>query len=889
MVGAAALLYAPLACGSYPGTLDSSFGNGGAAIAQLVPGSPNFADSLALQSDGKVVVGAYAGASPREAGAPTTAAVARLMPDGTFDPSFGSGGRVVLSGVGGFAPSSVPFDEPLTPVRLKVLLTGDGHVLVLGNALIELNGDGSVDQAFGSSGAGRLPASFSPAGLALAPDGAMVVVGNRPLQSGMAGAVVRLTAQGQPDPTFGSSGDGMVTLPQVIDANGRPLPTVDYRGIAVAGDGSITLAGVGRASTSDLLPRDGLLARLTAGGSLDPSFGHGGQTLVERFGFELIDSFEPNSLLLMGEGRIAVGGARCGKFVNCFPDVDAFDADGQMQGIPSEASGCSPPYCAQSLTLTSLPGGGLLGVTWEGELVLERFDSHLKGVEGFGTDETGEDVSGQNAVLAKLPAGSEIEGNTLILSGGKIVVAGSAPSSNGSQGILIARMFGLSKPPPARVSVPRQRIESSSLAVSVRLSCGPYVSCRGRGLLQSDRPRRRGRPPGSVVLGVGPFDITPSGGGLVVMPITRAGLQILGRRHSTRATLTLSLTDGKAVRVRVSIPRPKALGRPRSGAPGVLTPLAGGVSAFETDGRRYALFQQGTTLHVLDTRTERLYAASLPARCANAAKLQGLSFPMVLVPCEAGEQGDVLVDMVTGRIRSLPDTVSGTGSWRDIGRFWLGPASAADCPNSYVCREYLDWHTGARRLIDSPAPPPTASGGPGEVIEYDLDSAALAPLAACPAYQPSRLFERPITYKDLYEPPYVLHGPAVDPYGSASLTPAGLSLGRCGTGTSLVLDPNAIDGENTFGSPGDQIGAGIVSWYSPPSSAVSLYEIASGRRSGWTAPGARTGFSAPAAIAHTRYAAIVATAAHQFCQGEHARPIAGPSISPVCDSATTPP
>jgi uncharacterized delta-60 repeat protein len=870
-VCAIGLVGVPVASASFAGTLDPSFGKGGVTAAQVIPGIPNIADSLALQRDGKLVVGVYASADPSNGTAPSTAAIARLTPNGALDPGFGVGGRVLLSGIGGFMPSSVPNDEQPSPsVRLKLLLDRVGRILVLGSSLERLNSNGSVDQTFGSSGTANLPPSFSPRGMALAPSGAILVVGTRALSGTTAGAVVQLTASGEPDPSFGSGGTGMVILPPLDDLKGRPVTSLDYRGIAVGGDGRVTIAGVGRVMAEGNLPREGLLARLTEDGNLDPTFGSSGQVLVERaVAVSTFDAFDPNTLVLASGGRALVAASECARFGRCHAGVVAFAGDGSSTNGSTESSACTPGYCEQSLALTPLPGGGLLGAAWEGDLVLNLLSPELKPVSSFGSSDSGPDIFGGGA-LARLPAGSHTEGNVLVLPDGEVVVAGTA--SGGS--MYVAKLFGLSPQPRPLVEVPAQRVPFGAGLVSVLLRCGRYRSCRGIGELGFSLPGSNGRPRSWFALGSGRFDIAAGLTEPVIVRVTHAAAALLRRRRLTHTGLRVLPAGGKTASGSVLVARPVARGHVPS-ASRALRPLASGVNAFESDGNRYVLYRQGAQMRVLDTASGHEYLARVPKSCRSSPELAGLSFPMALLSCEPGA---VLVNFASGRARALPSPTETDEPWRAIGRYWVGPGQAATCPKRYFCEVYLNWHTGAVRRINTPPSfpegvYPTSLAPQNAVLARNLDSPGLSPVAPCPPFKPSNLDESLVNYRSLYQAPYVIFGTAVDPgngdpTNSAPQTPSGLLLGRCGATAPVVLDATASDAGAGFEPPGDQLGGGVVSWYSPSSTTASVYEIAPGRRISWTAPRAPREFTLPAAAAHTRSAVIVAAASHESCEGE---------------------
>jgi uncharacterized delta-60 repeat protein len=119
--------------------------------------------------------------------------LARYNTDGSLDPSFGSGG-IVITPLGYAA-------------RIDALgLQPDGKIVAGGETdgnlvLARYGSDGALDSAFGSSGIVKtqLRSSGFSTGLALQPDGMIVVVGSRD-------GVARYRSNGAPDTAFGSHG-----------------------------------------------------------------------------------------------------------------------------------------------------------------------------------------------------------------------------------------------------------------------------------------------------------------------------------------------------------------------------------------------------------------------------------------------------------------------------------------------------------------------------------------------------------------------------------------------------------------------------------------------------------------------------------------------------------
>jgi uncharacterized delta-60 repeat protein len=156
------------------GVLDASFGSGGAVTYDGPAGQDDYANDLALQADGKIVITGAVGTAKS-----FSAFTARYQPNGQPDSGFGNGGTVIY-----------PSPADLFFYGYSIVIQADGRLLVTGagsNGLnndifvMRFNGNGSFDEGFGSSGVILYNISSdkedSGYGLALQPDGKIVVTG----------------------------------------------------------------------------------------------------------------------------------------------------------------------------------------------------------------------------------------------------------------------------------------------------------------------------------------------------------------------------------------------------------------------------------------------------------------------------------------------------------------------------------------------------------------------------------------------------------------------------------------------------------------------------------------------------------------------------------------
>ena len=212
------------------GTRDTTFGGDGRVVTNFT-GGDDWAWSVALQTDGKIVVAGIAYITNTN----RSVALVRYNTNGSLDPGFGIGGKVRMNPTSGWDDASG-----------VVIQAADGKIVTAGAVggsggrllVLRLNGDGSPDTTFSDDGNQRT--NFTSRDdfawdVALQEDGKIVAAGSAGLGGGEGRiAVARYGSTGALDPTFG--GDGKVLT--------NVTPTADVAtGVAVQSDGSIVVGG----------------------------------------------------------------------------------------------------------------------------------------------------------------------------------------------------------------------------------------------------------------------------------------------------------------------------------------------------------------------------------------------------------------------------------------------------------------------------------------------------------------------------------------------------------------------------------------------------------------------------------------------------------------------
>ncbi len=253
------------------GTLDTSFGSGGAA--RLGDGTVTH---VVVASDGRIVFARVSATDGLELG--------RLNSDGTLDRTFSDDGRVSVS--------------PLAARALGLAVTADGGVIVLqGRTLYRLTSIGVLDNGWGTGGVLSVAPSDPTervVGFVVQSTGAVVVVGHRIVNSDdRFPFVIRLRRFGERGVTDASFGNGGVAESQSVDG---------YR--------------ESEASTPIILPGDLVLVplktvysilalRFEMNGAFDRAFGEGG-VFADYSG----DSVHNVRASVIPDGRIVLGATK---------------------------------------------------------------------------------------------------------------------------------------------------------------------------------------------------------------------------------------------------------------------------------------------------------------------------------------------------------------------------------------------------------------------------------------------------------------------------------------------------------------------------------------------------------------------------------------------------
>jgi uncharacterized delta-60 repeat protein len=346
------------------GSLDTTFGNGGQVLTYFPESTPciETATAVTVMTNGQIVVaGDIAGQD--------SVLLARYNANGSLDTTFGNGGTATTV----FSTYTVVSGIAVQP---------DGKILVAGShgfptnttspgLLLRYNANGTLDSTFGSGGivTTAIPlgtvAATAYFGVAVYPnagtanDGKIVAAGevsSTPggTQNQRQMGVTRYNPNGTLDTTF-AAGVGYEAIPDPNFTN----PNDFARAVAIESDGKLVIVGDSYHGPNPCYSR---VVRLNVDGSLDTTFGTGGQvttaigttTTGGTYSLYWAVAIQPDGKILAA-GMAQVGSQNefsLARYLPSEPEVGSFTASQPSTGQPVTltASGISDGNASSTIT-----------------------------------------------------------------------------------------------------------------------------------------------------------------------------------------------------------------------------------------------------------------------------------------------------------------------------------------------------------------------------------------------------------------------------------------------------------------------------------------------------------------------------------------------------------
>jgi uncharacterized delta-60 repeat protein len=348
---------------------------------------------------------------------------------GALDTSFAGGKVIVPMG----ASDDYAFAMAVQP---------DGKLIVAGRAaehrgdlaLLRLERDGVIDTTFGSGGkvltdvAGGADTAYA---VAVQPDGKIVVAGSATVGASLDFVVARYLPSGAIDATFGAAATpGLITT--AFGANSDTAYA-----LVLQPDGKIVVGGE-TSQGSSTTGVDFALARFTASGALDPTFGDAATpgkvvtSIAANSGRDTIYALALQDL--GGEQRIVAADGE-GDFAlaryTANGQIDAgFGVSGKVKGVYGSVIGA-----ARAVAVTA-DGKLLIAGNHQGDFALARFSSDGKIDPTFGGSAAGK-------VVTPIAVDNDDEARGLALdAAGKIVAAGWANEGASTSGNFALAGYG---------------------------------------------------------------------------------------------------------------------------------------------------------------------------------------------------------------------------------------------------------------------------------------------------------------------------------------------------------------------------------------------------------------------------------------------------------------
>lgn len=414
------------------GSLDTTFNGSGKVITSVSSGEDE-AHCLALQTDGKIVVGGFTRPANAEV------ALVRYNPDGSLDASFGTGGKVIT-----------PVAEGDDDAR-AITIQPDGKIVIAGYGyrsngwndviLLRYNSDGTLDSAFATGG--KLMFDIGGAydqayGVALQPDGKIVAVGSS-YNGSDRWAIVRVTPSGQLDSTF--DGDG-----KVVTSFGSGNDNANS--VEIQPDGKIVVGG----DVQSIGNGDFGLARYNKDGSLDATFGTDGKLTTDWYGQLDVGK----SLSLQQDGKMVLAGFARNTSGNFDMAIARYAMNGTLDASFGTAGKALIPIGTdddRGHALAIFPYGSAVaaGYSFDGiknNFAIARVNAHVTAPDVEIQNSTGYLVASNTAAdLGATLLGTSKSASFRIENSGNADLSGITPAIQGVD----SAMFSVSTMPPSNV------------------------------------------------------------------------------------------------------------------------------------------------------------------------------------------------------------------------------------------------------------------------------------------------------------------------------------------------------------------------------------------------------------------------------------------------------
>ena len=400
---------------------DPTFGSQGKVITDFF-GADDVVSAITAQSDHKIIAVGYATENQRK-----HLAISRYLPGGTLDLTFSEDGKQIHDFLEDSEAVAVHTDA-----KKNILVLGRRYSLSTSEiVLVRFSQHGTLDTSFGTNGTviwSLSGAKLYPGALKLTSDGKILVGGGNLNFTTPCFTLARFLANGNFDSSFGNAG----VATSVMSADEQRIQS-----IVTDAQNRIIVGGFGKVGPLG----DFALARFSDSGVLDTTFGISGKRLVDFSNGLTTSDDSIHTLMIDSDQKITAMGSVDNSIyrsfaVARFTDLGGLDVSFATQGkkqIPFERNGVQFSLSSQAAIETS-----------EGKI-------YAVGKVNFGTDE--------DLTITRLSSAFELdlifgnlgtyaldfffkndEARALQSIQGKVVVAGSTETIDGSKDFLLLRL-----------------------------------------------------------------------------------------------------------------------------------------------------------------------------------------------------------------------------------------------------------------------------------------------------------------------------------------------------------------------------------------------------------------------------------------------------------------